>query len=223
MRWLGVINLTWENLQIAKHKSGIRSFSSADWSVLCDLQIFSGKVYHPEPPHAQYLFLFPIVFGVNYRKRGSVSYIVREVHSVRERERERERERDRERERQREREREIQWDGSDVTIVGLKLAMNLHVPLVKNSRWLYTFPCQKLALFVSPFTLHVSPFTERSPLWRWNSQWVHTFRCQKHFRPLCSHSFKWRVPRDEWSKTQDKRSNPAQSYIVLPIEKMNQN
>ena len=29
-------------------------------------------------------------------------------------------------------------------------------------------------------------------------------------------------PRDEWSKTQDKRSNPAQSYIVLAIEKMNQ-
>ena len=27
---------------------------------------FSGKVYHPEPPHAQSLFLFPIVFGFNY-------------------------------------------------------------------------------------------------------------------------------------------------------------
>ena len=33
--------------------------------MLCDLQIFSGKVYHPEPPHAQSLFLFPIVFGTN--------------------------------------------------------------------------------------------------------------------------------------------------------------
>ena len=32
-----VINLTWENLQIAKHKSGRRSSSSADWFVLCDL------------------------------------------------------------------------------------------------------------------------------------------------------------------------------------------
>ena len=32
---LGVINLTWENLQIAKHKSGRRSFSLADWFVLC--------------------------------------------------------------------------------------------------------------------------------------------------------------------------------------------
>ena len=33
--------------------------------MLCDLQIFSGKVYHPEPPCAQSLFLFPIVFGIN--------------------------------------------------------------------------------------------------------------------------------------------------------------
>ena len=37
VRWLGVINLTWENLQIAKHKSGRRLFSSADLFVLCDL------------------------------------------------------------------------------------------------------------------------------------------------------------------------------------------
>ena len=46
--------------------------------------------------------------------------------------------------------------------------MNLHIPFAKNShnwRSVYTFPCQKLALFVSPFTLPVSPFTERSPLW----------------------------------------------------------
>ena len=50
-----------------------------------------------------------------YRKRGSASYIVREVLSVRERERYRQRER----------------DGSDVTIVALKLAMNLHFPLPK--------------------------------------------------------------------------------------------
>ena len=33
--------------------------------MLCDLYIFSGKVYHPDPPHAQSLFLFPIVFGIN--------------------------------------------------------------------------------------------------------------------------------------------------------------
>ena len=53
----------------------------------------------------------------HYRKRGSASYIVREVLSVREREREREIQRER--------------DGSDVTIVALKLAMNLHFPLPK--------------------------------------------------------------------------------------------
>ena len=86
-----------------------------------------------------------------YRKRGSASYIVREVLSVREREREGERYRQTER------------DGSDVTIVALKLAMNSHFPLpkIRNWRWAYTFPCQKFALFVSPFTLPVSPFTER--------------------------------------------------------------
>ena len=35
--------------------------------LICALrsQIFSGKVYDPEPPHAQSLFLFPIVFGIN--------------------------------------------------------------------------------------------------------------------------------------------------------------
>ena len=127
-------------------------------------------------------------------------------------------------ERERERYRERERDGSDVTIVAPKLAMNT-LSLAKNShnwRWAYTFPCQKFALFVSPFTLPVSPFTERSPLWRWNSQWVHTFHCQNFFRPLCSPSFKWHEPHDEWSKTQDKWSNPAQSYFVLPIEKLNQ-
>ena len=41
------INTTRENLQIAKHKSGRRSFRSPDWFVLCDLQIFSGGVYPP--------------------------------------------------------------------------------------------------------------------------------------------------------------------------------
>ena len=58
------INTTWENLQIEKHKSGGRSFRSPDWFVLFDLQIFSGGVYQP---HAQSLFLFPIVFGIRIR------------------------------------------------------------------------------------------------------------------------------------------------------------
>ena len=150
--------------------------------------------------------------NLNYRKRGSASYIVREVLSVRERERDTDRERDRERRK---------WRHHCRAKIGdeftLSLAKNSH-----NWRWAYTFPCQKFALFVSSFTLPVSPFTERSPLWRWNSQRVHTFHCQKFFRPLCSPSFKWHEPRDEWSKTQDKWSNPAQSYFVLPIEKLNQ-
>ena len=134
-----------------------------------------------------------------------------------EREREREREIQTERERERDRERERERESKIGDEFTLSLAKNSH-----NWRWAYTFPCQKFALFVSPFTLPVSPFTERSPLWRWNSQRVHTFHCQKNFRPLCSPSFKWHEPRDEWSKTQDKWSNPAQSYFVLPIEKMNQ-
>ena len=153
----------------------------------------------PKVPHAQ------------YRKRGSASYIVREVLLVRERERYRERKRDRRK-----------WRHHCRAKIGdeftLSLAKNSH-----NWRWAYTFPCQKFALFVSPFTLPVSPFTERSPWWRWNSQWVHTFQCQKFFAlRLCSPSFKWHEPRDEWSKTQDKWSNLAQSYFVLPIEKLNQ-
>ena len=39
--------------------------TSLNWFVLCDLRIVSGTVYHPEQPHAQSLFLFPIVFGNN--------------------------------------------------------------------------------------------------------------------------------------------------------------
>ena len=71
MRWLGVINLTWEKLQIAKHKSVRWAERTPSWFVLCDLQMFSGEVYHPKPPHAQSLFLFPIVFGINiYRNSG---------------------------------------------------------------------------------------------------------------------------------------------------------
>ena len=59
--------------------------------------------------------------GDNNKKRGSASYIVREVRSVRERERERER--------------DTETDGSDVTlvlIVALKLAMSFALFLAKN-------------------------------------------------------------------------------------------
>ena len=61
-----VINTTWENLQIAKHKSVLfNSLSLLNWFVLCDLQIFSGCVCRLEQLHAQAPFLFPIVFGIN--------------------------------------------------------------------------------------------------------------------------------------------------------------
>ena len=86
-----------------------------------------------------------------YRKRGSVSYIVREVHSVREREREIQREK----------------DGSDVTMVALKLAMSFALLLAKNVHLsigdeFCAFPCQKICTSVSPlligaeFTLSVA-------------------------------------------------------------------
>ena len=70
---------------------------------------------------------------------------------------ERERERERYREREREREREI--DGGDVTIVALKLAMNLHFPLpirtigdeltlslAKNSHFSFSLHTSRLSL-----------------------------------------------------------------------------
>ena len=71
-----------------------------------------------------------------YRKRGSASYIVREVRSMREREIQREK------------------DGSDVTIVALKLAMRLHfslpkiAPLVLIGEELCTFLGKALHLII---------------------------------------------------------------------------
>ena len=54
------INTTWENLQIETHKSG--GVLSDHWTDLW----FSQVVFIPrEQPHAQSLFLFPIVFGIN--------------------------------------------------------------------------------------------------------------------------------------------------------------
>ena len=77
-----------------------------------------------------------------YRKRGSASFIVREVRSVREREREIQRERERERER----------DGSDVTIVALKFAMSSHFPLPKNRTFRFSLHTSRLSLLKwSPF------------------------------------------------------------------------
>ena len=70
----------------------------------------SFALFHAKKLHLSFQHFF------NYRKRGSASYIVREVHSVREREREIQREK----------------DGSDVTIVALKLAMSFALLLAKN-------------------------------------------------------------------------------------------
>ena len=139
-----------------------------------------------------------------YRKRGSASYIVREVLSVRERERER---RDRQRERERERERER--DGSDVTIFA-RLAMNSHFRLPKIRTFRFSLHTSRPSLH-GEVTIVALKFAMSSH-----------FPLPKIVRPLCSPSFKWHEPRDEWSKTQDKWWNPAQSNFVLPIEKLNQ-
>ena len=87
----------------------------------------------------------------DYRKRGSASYIVREVHSVREREREIQREREREREREK--------DGSDVTILALKLAMSFALLLAKMctsvlAKSFALFLANILHLSFSPFEMH---------------------------------------------------------------------
>ena len=78
-----------------------------------------------------------------YRKRGSASYIVREVLSVREREIQTERER-------------RKWRHHCRAKIGDEFTLSL-AKNSRNFRWAYTFPCQKFALFASPFT-------ERSPL-----------------------------------------------------------
>ena len=79
------------------------------------------------------------------------------------------REREREREIQREREREREIDGSDVTIVALKLAMKLHFPLPKirtigDELTLYLAKNSHFSFLRSHFPF--SPFPERSPWWR---------------------------------------------------------
>ena len=59
------INTTWENLQFVKHKSGRRSFRSPNWFVLSICRFSQVVFIPPAQPHAQSLFLFPIVFGIN--------------------------------------------------------------------------------------------------------------------------------------------------------------
>ena len=124
-----------------------------------------------------------------YRKRGSASYIVREVLSVRERERYRQRERDRERRK---------WRHHCRAKIGdeftLSLAKNSHFSFLPSH--FPSLPSRRGhhggAEIRNEFTLSIAK----------------TFFALR----LCSPSFKWHEPRDEWSKTQDKWSNPAQSY-----------
>ena len=59
------MNTTWEYLQIEKHKSVRWAEWTPAWFLLFDLQIFSSSVYPRAQPHAQSLFLVPIVFGIN--------------------------------------------------------------------------------------------------------------------------------------------------------------
>ena len=103
------------------------------------------------------------------------------------------------REREREREREI--DGSDVTIVALKLAMNLHFPLPK----IHTIG-DELTLSLaknSHFSFLLSHFPSL-PSGRGHHggakiRTEFTFSIAKNLFALrlCSPSFKWHEPRDE--------------------------
>ena len=75
-----------------------------------------------------------------------------EVRSVREGERERgEKERDTERERER-------WKWCHHCQAKIVDEFQFPLPKIRTWRWVYTFPCQKCALFVSPFTLPILPF-----------------------------------------------------------------
>ena len=151
-----------------------------------------------------------------YRKRGSASYIVREVLLVREREREIQRKRDRRKWRHHLRAK----IGDEFT---LSFAKKSH-----NWRWAYTFPCQKFALFDSPFTLRVSPFTERSPWYMVALKFVMSshlsfplpnFFSPSGFVPPLSNGTS-RVTSDRKPKTND-QILPSPIFF-LPIEKLNQ-
>ena len=93
--------------------------------------------------------------------------------------------------------------GDEVTLSHSKNSLNWRI--------VYTFPFQKFALFVSPFTFSVSPFLNGHHCCAEIGN-EFTLSVAKKGRPLCSHSLKLREPRDEWSETQDKWSNPAQPY-----------
>ena len=114
-------------------------------------------------------------FCLYYRKRGSASYIVREVLSVRERERERYRER------------EIERDGSDVTIFALKLAMNLHflLPKIRTIGNELTLSLAKNSHF-SFLPPHFPSLPSRRGHVALKFAMSSHFPLPKFFRPLCS-------------------------------------
>ena len=121
-----------------------------------------------------------------YRKRGSASYIVREVLLVRERERERYREREK--------------DGSDVTIVALKLAMNLHFPLpIRTIGDELTISLAKNSHFSFLPSHFPSLPSRRGHHGGAEIRNEFTLSIAKNFFALrlCSPSFKWHEPRDE--------------------------
>ena len=155
-----------------------------------------------------------MIMCMYYRKRGSASYIVREVLLVRERERG-------ERYRQRE---TGKWRHHCRAKIGdeftLSLAKNLH-----NWRWAYTFPCQKFAK-----NSHFSFLPSHFPSLR--SRRGHhigaeirnefTLSIAKKFSPsgfvpLLSNGTS-RATSDRKPKTNDQI---LPSPIFLPIEKMN--
>ena len=124
-----------------------------------------------------------------YRKRGSASYIVREVLSVREREREIQTDR------------EIEREGSDVTIVALKLAMNLHFPLpkIRTIGDELTLSLPKIRTF--RFSLHTSRLSLHGEVTMVALKFAMSshFPLPKIFSPsgFVPPSFKWHEPRDE--------------------------
>ena len=120
-------------------------------------------------------------------------------------------ERERERERYRERRK---WRHHCRAKIGDEFTPSL----AKNShKWrrVYTFPCQKFPLFVSAFTLPVSPFLNGHhcgaeirneftlPLPKNFSLLVRNLNRKLALvgKFLSPESLKWREPRDEWSKT----------------------
>ena len=113
-------------------------------------------------------------------------------------------------------------DGSDVTIVALKLAMNLHFPLpksrtigdeltlslAKNSH--FSILCCCCCCCCDIFSLHTSRLSLHGEVTMvYGGAEIRnefTLSIAKFFFALrlCSPSFKWHEPRDEGSKTQDK-------------------